>query len=99
MEDAIKVQPKPNGEGVDIVELVKGDLEMRAVIGEAKYGQRLKAFNGRNSLIDAYQEVLDLSVYLKQAIVEIEQLKAALIEAQKVDTKQIKSVEIIRGAK
>jgi len=30
----------------------------------------LQAFNGRDSLMDAYQETLDQLVYLKQAVIE-----------------------------
>ena len=70
MNPASSEQPKPTGTGPDIVEMVKQDLEDRAIMGERKYGQRLKAFNGRDSLMDAYQEVLDLSVYLRQVIEE-----------------------------
>ena len=29
-----------------------------------------KAFNGRDALLDAYEEAIDLCMYLKQAIVE-----------------------------
>jgi hypothetical protein len=39
-------------------------------MGIAKYGTPLQTFNGRDPLIDAYQEALDLAVYLKQAIME-----------------------------
>ncbi len=62
--------PKPNGTGQDIFSLVTEDLEERAKKGEKEYGERLRAFNGRDALIDAYQEVLDLAVYLRQLIVE-----------------------------
>ena len=39
----------------------------RHAFGVAKYGKSLKAHNGRNALIDALQEALDLVVYLEQA--------------------------------
>lgn len=68
------VQPMPEGRGPDIVELVKNDLELRAVIGKRKYGERLKPNNGRDALVDAYQESLDLCVYLRQVIVEREEI-------------------------
>lgn len=67
---ATSVQPLPLGNGAEIAALVKADIEARAVIGEAKYGQRLRANNGRDPLIDAYQEALDLCMYLRQAIEE-----------------------------
>lgn len=57
----------------DIATLVQHDIEERVKKGEIEYGERLKPFNGRNALQDAYEEVLDLAVYLKQAIIENEQ--------------------------
>lgn len=66
-------QPMPEGDGADIVELVKNDLECRAVLGERKYGERLKPHNGRDALVDAYQEALDLCMYLRQVIEEKEE--------------------------
>jgi len=67
---ALAVQPMPKGTGPDIITLVRADLEGRAEIGKRKYGERLRACNGRDALIDAYQEALDLCVYLRQVIVE-----------------------------
>lgn len=63
-------QPTPHGSGPTMVELVKQDLEARAVVGEQRYRERLKAHNGRDALLDAYQEALDLCVYLRQVIYE-----------------------------
>jgi len=54
----------------NITELVKLDLERRAIDGEKKYGQRLKPHNGRDALIDAYQEAMDLTLYLRQKLFE-----------------------------
>lgn len=68
--DAIKEQPMPKGRGRVILDLVKNDLDMRAIKGEKTYGEKLKAFNGRNALLDAYQEALDLCMYLRQALEE-----------------------------
>jgi len=42
------------------------DIEDRAKLGTEKYGEALRAFNGRDPLIDSYQEVLDGWVYLRQ---------------------------------
>jgi hypothetical protein len=39
-------------------------------MGKAKYGTELKTHNGRKALVDAYQEALDLCLYLKQALME-----------------------------
>jgi hypothetical protein len=70
MNPAASEQPKPRGSGIPIVDLVKADLEARAQVGELKYGERLKANNGRDGLMDAYQEAVDLVVYLRQVIEE-----------------------------
>ena len=56
-----------------IWDLVVEDIKERDSIGEKKYNTRLQGFNGRNPLIDAYQEALDLVVYLRQEIYEREQ--------------------------
>lgn len=66
----IKAQPTPKGIDVDIANLVSTDIQVRAEGGEKKYGERLKPFNGRNALWDAYQEALDLCMYLRQMIYE-----------------------------
>lgn len=62
-------QPPRPGVG-DIQLLVIEDMEARREFGIAKYGTPLQAFNGRDALMDAYQEALDLAVYLRQAIQE-----------------------------
>jgi hypothetical protein len=46
------------------------DCEARNAFGIAKYGTPLQADNGRRPLVDAYQEALDLAVYLRQAMAE-----------------------------
>ncbi len=58
---------------IDICESVRADIEQRAKIGERKYGERLRPYNGRSALLDAYEEALDLAMYLKQALVEQEE--------------------------
>lgn len=52
------------------VESLGPDLEGRKQIGLDRYGTVLQADNGRDALIDAYQEALDLAVYLRQALAE-----------------------------
>jgi hypothetical protein len=46
------------------------DMKDRDNQGLEKYGVRLQPYNGRDALVDAYQEVLDASVYLGQFIYE-----------------------------
>lgn len=53
-----------------LVEAVENDICNRDASGELKYGTRLQPFNGRDSLQDAYEEALDLTVYLKNAHTE-----------------------------
>ena len=53
-----------------IWDLVISDMKERDLIGAAKYRTNLQPFNGRDALVDAYQESLDLAVYLRQAIYE-----------------------------
>jgi hypothetical protein len=50
--------------------LVIADMQARDAEGRRKYGTPLQPFNGRDALVDAYQEALDLVVYLRQAIEE-----------------------------
>jgi NTP pyrophosphatase (non-canonical NTP hydrolase) len=59
--------------------LVVEDMQARDVMGREKYGTPLQPFNGRDALWDAYQEVLDLSVYLRQAIFEKEAKKNVIM--------------------
>lgn len=51
-------------------ELVIEDMQDRDRIGRERYGTPLQPHNGRDALVDAYQEALDLAVYLRQAIEE-----------------------------
>jgi hypothetical protein len=68
--DAARPQPPPTGNGTPILELVAADLRARSEVGTRKYGTILRANNGRDALMDAYQEALDLCMYLRQAIEE-----------------------------
>ena len=65
-------QSAPKGTGNPILGMVLADLTNRALEGKEKYGEPLLANNGRNALLDAYQEALDLAMYLRQAIDEQE---------------------------
>ena len=46
------------------------DMKARNQKGIETYGTPLQPFNGRDALLDAYEEALDLLVYLKQANIE-----------------------------
>lgn len=61
--------PIPN-DSPAIWDLVVADMIERNKVGTEKYGTPLQAGNGRDSLVDAYQECLDLIVYLRTEIEE-----------------------------
>lgn len=65
------MQPKPkNNELPAVWGLVLSDMSKRDIQGKKIYGTRLQPHNGRDALRDAYEEALDLSVYLRQALYE-----------------------------
>lgn len=64
-------QPPPiKNDQPAIQDLVIADIEARKANGIRKYGTTLQAFNGRDALVDAYQEALDLCQYLRQLLEE-----------------------------
>lgn len=46
------------------------DIVARRKVGIERYGTALQPFNGRDALRDAYEEAMDLCMYLKQMLVE-----------------------------
>lgn len=68
---AIHDQPPPiRNTRVAVWDLVMADMRERNDTGFRRYGTHLQPFNGRDPLVDAYQEALDLAVYLRQAVFE-----------------------------
>lgn len=65
-------QPMPivRNDTVDIQSHVIADIMARRELGIERYGDALRADNGRDAILDAYEEALDLAMYLKQALVE-----------------------------
>jgi hypothetical protein len=61
--------PKANS-SVPIADLVIQDIKARKAKGMNQYGVPLQANNGRNSLLDLYEELLDAVQYLKQHLEE-----------------------------
>lgn len=61
--------PVPN-ERPDIQSQVIADIHARRALGIQRYGTALQPHNGRDALRDAYEEAIDLAMYLKQAMVE-----------------------------
>lgn len=74
MSERINEQAPPKPSTGDMWLKVIEDMEERRKHGIEKYGVPVQPFNGRDPLIDAYQEALDLCVYLRQAIEERKRL-------------------------
>lgn len=55
---------------MDIFDEVKKDLDGRNQLGYQSYGGPMQPHDGRDALREAYEEALDLVMYLKKAIVE-----------------------------
>ena len=53
-----------------IQDLVIAEIEARKAVGLKRYGQLLKAHDGRDALQDAYEEAMDLTIYLRKCIYE-----------------------------
>jgi len=81
---ALFAQPDPRSDKPDVWPLVIKDMADRDQLGKAKYGIPLRSHNGRDPLVDAYQEVLDLSVYLRQEIEERRDLREAVTVARRI---------------
>lgn len=75
-------EPAPRPGTADVFALLRADIDQRAEIGWKTYGRPLETFNGRNPAQDAYEEALDLAVYLRQLLEEravmLDLLRAAL---------------------
>lgn len=70
MSNAATPQPPPQQGRHNVLLFVVRDLHDRAMAGKVKYGTMLESHNGRDALMDAYQEALDLCMYLRQVILE-----------------------------
>jgi len=75
-------QPMPvtSAQSQPVFEAVIADMRARLAKGIATYGKPLETFNGRDALRDAYEEALDLAVYLKQSIMERDGLRALIFD-------------------
>lgn len=74
-------QPMPKAVEGDVMhEVVIKALEDRLAVGIKRYGQPLRAWNGRDAAQDAFEEVLDLSVYLAQVRVEMAEMREIITE-------------------
>lgn len=86
--DRDQALPVPNDTEA-IHDLVAADLAERKSFGTRKYGTPLQAHNGRDALLDAYEEALDLCVYLKQAMVEREDARKSTLRLTEEASKRL----------
>lgn len=81
MTASTATQPSPTAGRLDVTESLCAlphvprplaeDFARRSLQGVAKYGVPLRTDNGRDAIVDAYQELLDAAVYLHQAFLEL----------------------------
>ena len=54
----------------EVLPHLEQDIKERKQLGLIKYGVELKPFNGRNTVLDMYEEALDLTFYSKCNVME-----------------------------
>lgn len=63
-------QPDPLPGKTMVYKYVMRDLKERVEMGKLRYGIPLKTQNGRDALWDAYQELMDALLYIRQELLE-----------------------------
>jgi hypothetical protein len=58
--------PDPGGAGICVQDLIIAEMEQSKRVGQQRYGQTLRTFNGRRGIQDALEEARDFYVYLTQ---------------------------------
>lgn len=89
-----------------VAEHVIGDMREHDRVGRERYGKPLTADNGRDQLIDAYQEILDASVYTRAAMAEgtlvpeavYNNLLDSLVIIRRLIDRRAKMVALVGGA-
>lgn len=76
-----QVTPTGDSSKVDVQTLVITDLIARREHGVVKYGQALRTFNGRLTIRDLYEELLDAATYARSLMAVAETRRSELIEA------------------
>jgi hypothetical protein len=70
VRDPATDQPLPSGGVTEVQQALINAIAARRELGIRKYGQPVMTHNGRNPLRDAWEEVIDLAVYLTQMMLE-----------------------------
>lgn len=63
-------QPDPKPGKQVVGDQVIKDMHKRMILGRERYGTFLETHNGRDSLQDLYEELIDATMYIKQRIIE-----------------------------
>jgi hypothetical protein len=71
---------------------VAADVARRGELGRQRYGTKLQAFNGRRSLQDAYEELLDGACYVLQAKTEVDAVIATWHKLSVGEREQVENV-------
>jgi hypothetical protein len=61
----------------DVQSMVIDDIECRRQVGIERYGTALQPFNGRDALLDLYEELLDGAMYCRQLLYELDDAERA----------------------
>jgi hypothetical protein len=88
--DAIPTDERP------VWELVIEDMQERNRIGTAKHKTPLQVSNGRDSLIDAFQESMDLTVYLRQEMERRKVLEAEVVSLREENRRLLEDNAALR---
>lgn len=81
--------PIPHAGEPFIHDQVAADIAARGELGRQRYGTKLQAFNGRRSLQDAYEELLDGACYVLQAKIEVDAVIAAWCALTETERAQV----------
>jgi len=74
---------------IPVWDLVRADIDFRDRVGTKTYKRPLTPFNGKDALWEAYEEALDLVVYLRQFIYEQDINKGYSPEPNKNKTESV----------
>lgn len=88
-------QPRSHGKGVRVDEYLIKLIKQRTELGVEKYGEPLTTENGRNPMLDALQESIDLNQYLMQIILEEGELTRRLTDWQEKSNPAMTGICII----
>jgi hypothetical protein len=72
MHDVLIADLRDRFPGFAGLDVMCADVKARQQLGVSRYGKALQAFNGRDCLLDAYEELLDFLVYALQTLQETE---------------------------